>query len=167
MLTKAKDLRNKENLNAIPDKAGYYKWWAEREELDVILKALNVDFNDVANYMEESNNMYAIYVGIATKSIRDRLSIHLKRSFANSTLRRSISSIVVHKYDKDATNEFIDKLYVEYTTVDESIISEQAKKKLENKEDELMTEKYRVLNISGNKHTYENTKSIIARLKKN
>ena len=35
----AKDLREKDNLLKIPnDKPGYYKWWAKREQLNLLLK---------------------------------------------------------------------------------------------------------------------------------
>ena len=46
MIVKAIELRNKENLQKIKKVLGYYKWWAKRTELDIILTELNVKFDD-------------------------------------------------------------------------------------------------------------------------
>ena len=49
----AKDLRRKESIEIIPnDQPGYYKWWACRDEFDMILAALEVRYDDVASYVE-------------------------------------------------------------------------------------------------------------------
>ena len=56
----AKDLRNKETLATISNtNPGYYIWWAEREELDIILNALDVDLSSVESYINKKDNLYA------------------------------------------------------------------------------------------------------------
>lgn len=172
-MLKAKDLRKKENLKKIPnDKTGYYKWWANKKSLDVLLYNLNVEFDDIKYDIECKNNLYCIYVGIAVKeSIQDRLNWHINdkhdisrvKSGFLSTFRKSISSVVLHnQYDKDGTNEFIDKLYVEYFVGKYPIKSVEAKKEIENKELEIMSKYLRILNIKDNKHikAYEIKKAL-------
>ena len=124
MIVKAIELRDKENLQKIKKAPGYYKWWANRTELDVILNELNVKFDDIKSSIETQSDKFCIYIGIAVKeSIRDRLNWHINDTHTEtrvkygtlSTLRQSIASIVAHdQYDKKATDDFIDKLEVEY-----------------------------------------------------
>ena len=111
MIINAKELRNKEALLNIPnDLPGYYKWWAEKTELDIILLALDVDYTEMFSLIEQRDGLYCIYVGIAAKeSIRKRLDWHVNDTHTPSrvlngtlsTLRQSISSVVAHnQYDK-------------------------------------------------------------------
>jgi len=70
-----------------------------------------------------------------------------------STLRQSIASIVVHnQYDKKATDNFIDKLEVEYFLNDNPIKSIDAKNELTDIEKQLLQEHLRILNIRDNNH---------------
>ena len=154
--------RDKEHLKEISNLPGYYKWWAAQSELDVILKALNIQFSDIENALEIKEGLYCIYVGIAVKeSVRARLDWHVNDKHTAtqvlngtlSTLRQSISSIVTgNQFDKTATDSFIDKLYVEYFYCDEAIRSETAKHKLHETEKKLLAEYLRVLNIQENHH---------------
>ena len=162
MKTKAKELRYKANLLQIPNNLpGYYKWWAEKSELDIILLALNADFSELSSFIEQKDGLYCIYVGIAAKeSIRKRLDWHVNDTHTPSrvingtlsTLRQSISSVVVHnQYDKEATNAFIDKLTIEQFTIDDPIKSQAAIDKLHTIERSMMSEHLYVLNIQDNK----------------
>lgn len=161
-MIKAALLRNKENLKTISGLPGYYKWWAAQSELDVILKALNIQFSDIEQALEIKDGLYCIYVGIAVKeSVRARLDWHVNDKHTTSqvlngtlsTLRQSISSIVAgNQFDKEATDSFIDKLFVEYFYCDEAIKSEAAKHKLHETEKQLLAEYLRVLNIQENHH---------------
>lgn len=120
----AVDLRNKKELKRIDNKPGYYKWWANKSELKFILDKLSVKFETVESAIEEKDGLFCIYVGIAVKeSVRDRLDWHVNdkhseaqvRNGTLSTLRQSISSLVSqNQYDKKGTNDFIDKLKIEY-----------------------------------------------------
>ena len=162
MKINAKELRNKEALLNIPDRLpGYYKWWAEKPDLDIILLALDADFSELSSFIEQKDGLYCIYVGIAAKeSIRKRLDWHVNDSHTPSrvlsgtlsTLRQSISSVVTHnQYDKDATNAFIDKLTIEWFTIDDPIKSHEAIDKLYTIERNIMSEHLYVLNIQDNK----------------
>ncbi len=158
----AKELRNKAELLNIPnDLPGYYKWWAEKPELDIILLALNADYSELSSLMEQKDGLYCIYIGIAAKeSIRKRLDWHVNDSHTSSrvlsgtlsTLRQSISSVVAHnQFDKDATDAFIDKLKIEWFTIDDPIKSETAIDNLHTIERKIMSEHLYVLNIQDNK----------------
>ena len=158
----AKELRNKANLLNIPnDLPGYYKWWAKKSELDIILSALNAEFFELSSFIEQKDGLYCIYVGIAAKeSIRKRLDWHVNDAHTPSrvlngtlsTLRQSISSVVAHnQYDKDATDAFIDKLTIEFYTIDDPIKSPSAIDNLHIIERRIMSEHLYVLNIQDNK----------------
>ena len=161
-MIRASTLRDKAELIKISNQPGYYKWWAAQSELDVILRALNIKFGDIENALEIKDGLYCIYVGIAVKeSVRARLDWHVNDKHTASqvlngtlsTLRQSISSIVAsNQFDKEATNNFIDKLYVEYFYCNEPIKSEAAKIKLHETEKNLLAEYLRILNIQENHH---------------
>ena len=68
----ARDLRDKDNLLKIEDKPGYYKWWATREDLDFILERLSVSFDDIKSGLESRDGLYAVYVGIAVREVRQK-----------------------------------------------------------------------------------------------
>lgn len=161
----AKTLRNKQTVNTIPgDKPGYYKWWAEKSEVDLILKELNITYDFAEQYFEKKGNLYCIYVGIAAKeSIRKRLDWHVNdkhtpsrvKNGTLSTLRQSISSVVAHnQYDKTATDDFINKLSIEYYTINSPIKSTEAIEKLHSIERDLMQRNWYLLNIRDNKFVY-------------
>ena len=70
-----------------------------------------------------------------------------------STLRQSIASIVAHdQYDKKATDNFIDKLEVEYFFNEQPIKSTSVKNELTGIEKALLQEYLRILNIRDNNH---------------
>lgn len=154
--------RNKENLREIEEKPGFYKWWASKTEVCKILQELKVDFNEIEKALEEKNNLYCIYVGIAVnESVRDRINWHINdvhsesrvRDGTLSTLRQSISSIVSHnQFDKDNTNIFIDKLKIEYFYNENDIKSEKANEELHAIERGLLAKKLYILNIQENYH---------------
>ena len=77
--------------------------------------------------------------GKCIESIRDRLNWHINDTHTEtrvkygtlSTLRQSIASIIAHnQYDKKATDDFIDKLEVEYFFNEQPIKSANAKNEL-------------------------------------
>ena len=85
----ARDLRKKENLLAIENKAGYYKWWAGASEFEIILKELNVDLETIKSSVEIKDDLFCIYVGIAAKeSVRDRLNWHVNDSHTASRVKK-------------------------------------------------------------------------------
>ena len=86
-MIKAVSLRNKMKLNKIFSLPGYYKWWASRFLLDVILDTLNVPFPEIENALETKNGLYCIYVGIAVKeSVRNRLNWHVNDMHTSSSI---------------------------------------------------------------------------------
>lgn len=161
-MLKVSILRNKTELQKIPAAAGYYKWWCEKAELDVILNALDVKPVDVQQAIERQDDLFCVYVGIAAKeSVRARLNWHVNdkhtasrvKSGTLSTLRQSIASIVANnQFDKEATDSFIDKLHVEWFCIDSPIKSAEAKAKLYSVERNLLFDRLRILNIKDNLH---------------
>ena len=157
-------LRDKDELKKIPnDKPGYYKWWADRDTLQIILDKLNMQFDGIKNYLEVKNGYYCIYVGVAIKeSLQARLNWHINqinkptnvKSGTLSTLRKTISSLVgKNMLDTDATNDFINKLLVEYYLFDDSIKSQTAKDKIHKIENDLLNcDTLYILNIQDNHH---------------
>lgn len=176
IMYKANSFRDKNNLQMIPnDKPGYYRWWAKKPEFDLILSALDIDYDDIVEEVLETDGMYSIYVGIAAKeSIRNRINWHINdihsasrvKTGTLSTLRQSISSIVSHnQYDKESTDKFIDKLSVEVFPIDYQIKSEEAIQELDKIEKTLLSENLYVLNIRDNDYS-EMARQIRRRLSK-
>ena len=130
--------------------------------MKLILDVLDTDFSEVVPYIEQKDSLYCIYIGIAAKeSIRRRLDWHVNDSHTQSrvlngtlsTLRQSISSIVKHnQFDKTATDEFIDRLNIEWFTINDEIKSQSAIEKLHKVECSYMAKHLCVLNIQENKH---------------
>ncbi len=78
-------LGNKEKLQNIPNKAGYYKWWINKKDLNIILLKLKVNFEDIKDYIETKNNLYSIYVDISVKeSVRSRINWHVNDKHTKS-----------------------------------------------------------------------------------
>lgn len=156
-------LRKKEVLEQITNKKpGYYKWWAKKEDVEILLKKLDVDitFEDIESDIEKKEGMdlYCIYIGIAEKeSIGNRLDWHVNqehkpsaiKSGYLSTLRQSLSSLLSqNQKDEGVTNQFIDKLYIEYFEV-----AGEDKKELREIEKKEMEKHLYILNIHGNHHS--------------
>lgn len=164
IFTEAAYLREKHNLDLIPNnKPGYYKWWADKAALQIILNKLDMNFDAVGAHLEKNGDMYCIYVGVAIKeSLKARLDWHINqkhkynqiKSGTLSTLRQTISSIVSSNMaDEIATNEFIDKLTVEYYLYDYPIKSKLAFDEIHRIEQQLLTSNHLyILNIQGNSH---------------
>ncbi len=165
-------LRDKTQLSKISNnKPGYYKWWATRESLDIILGKLNIKFKDIENYLEEKNGYFCIYVGVAIKeSLKARLNWHINqinnptnvKHGTLSTLRQTISSLVgKNMLDTKATNDFIDKLLIEYYLSDYPIKSQEAKDEIHKIEHNLLNgEELYILNIQDNHHKLSPKKKI-------
>jgi hypothetical protein len=149
----SKNLRNNgDALSIIPDLPGYYKWWAPGS----IVKKLLGDFYEqllphLTQGQEEFGGYCYIYVGIATKSLRERLDWHVNQKHSLSaiksgflsTFRASISSLISgDQSDTDETNDIINEMLVEYE------ISEDFKEmeRMEMKKHQLP------LNIQGQPH---------------
>ena len=157
--------RDKEHLKEISNLTGYYKWWAAQSELNVILKALNIQFSDIEKALEIKDGLYCIYVGIAVKeSVRARLDWHVNdhhtinavRSGALSTFRQSLSSVLFSDQSKEQdTNSFIDRLTIHFFYF-ENLNSESDidKKTIEAKETGLINQYLHILNGSKNHNCF-------------
>ncbi len=175
-------LRDSRYLKQISnDRPGYYKWWAKKEDVEMLLEKLGVDvtFEDIESDIEkkEGLDLYCIYIGIAVnESIRNRLNWHVNQrhspSAVNSgflsTLRQSLSSILSHdQMNEEVTNQFIDKLYIEYFIDENDIRSSKAKEKIREIEKKAMKNHLYILNIQGNNHSQaRKIKKILRKIRK-
>lgn len=170
VLMPAKELRDKNNIIKIDDnKPGWYKWWCPLKELKILLNSKYIK----NKYLEEllpnltkrkinGKEYYYIYVGVAiNESIRDRLNWHVNQHHSKSsvesgflsTLRQTLSSLVAgNQYDEDKTNQFIDKLFIEYSSINLSIHSKEAKLKIDEIEKNEINNNLLPLNIRDNKN---------------
>jgi hypothetical protein len=167
----AKDLR-------VSNKPGWYRWWAPEKALEQLLNSQYVSkkyYNELKPKMTEKNGRFYIYVGIAVNlPVRNRLDcwhvnqqhkIQYIKHRTLSTLRQSIASLVAGDLSKEeATNDFIDMLYIEYYTSDYPTDSRKAEENLGEIEEYEMDKYVLPLNISGN-HRPE-LKPFISDLKK-
>ena len=166
----AKELRLKEKINNISkDKPGYYKWWCRKKELKLLLNSKYITgkyYKEILPYLTkkeiDGDTYYYIYVGVAiNESIKERLNWHVNQHHTKSsvvsgflsTLRTTLSSLICgDQYNEIDTNKFIDKLYVEYTTIDLPIHSKEAKEKIEFIEKNEINNNVLPLNIRDNKN---------------
>ena len=143
----------------IPSKPGYYMWWAKEEEVKKLLNEHYQDFK-LEPGSDELDGYYLIYYGISS-SIRKRLNDHINQEHSDinvdkgylSTFRQTISSLLTGKQrgedSQKKTDEFIDKLKVQYFIVSKSW-DDEVKKDLEETEKEAFKEYILPLNIRGN-----------------
>ena len=161
----AKDLRDKEKMNEVPRCPGYYKWWAKKEELQQLLEKLEIDETVALQHIETKNFndvvYYGVYVGIAGKSLRQRIvSNHIKGNTRASTLRYDLACMFGRDiHDELAVNAFLDNLIVEFYPCD---AREQA---IQAENDHLFGGKYLyVLNNSKNTQ-HPLAKQVVAKIK--
>jgi len=170
ILIPARKIRLKEHLIKIPNnKPGWYRWWCPETELKRLLNSKYISKKYLEKIMShltkkeiKGRTYYYVYVGVAiNESIRDRLNWHVNQHHSKSsvesgflsTLRQSLSSLVAgNQYDEIATNNFIDKLIIEYTSINLSIHSKEAKYEIETIEKNEINSNVLPLNIRDNKN---------------
>jgi hypothetical protein len=171
IVVQAKDLRDKRNLNRVPnDKPGWYRWWAPEKALALLLNSQYISkeyLEELKPYFSKGSGVMAgyfcIYVGVAVKeSIQARLNWHVNQRHTDtcvqcgtlSTFRQSIASLMSgNQHDEVSTNYLIDMLAVEYSTVDYPIKSQQAKEAIEQIERDEIARMILPLNIKHNNHS--------------
>lgn len=150
----------------IPDISGYYKWWANKETLFELLTKLGLPLKEYSDYLEYSDGLYCIYVGVATKrTLRSRIDWHInqKHTIGNvkngvlSTLRQTISSVMASDmYAEDETNLFLNKLKLQVFPTSHVGNRELATQEISKIEKGLLSgQNYLyLLNIKENKHPH-------------
>jgi len=152
----AKDLRT---AKIAYNDAGCYKWWARETNVELLVKGLNkisksetIDFNEVKNRSEKqfekdsNSDFYCIYVGLS-QNLRKRLNTHVNRTIRNSTLRKTLASVLEyysHNNFETEIDEFIDNLKLSYI--------ELPNENIDKKETELINEYFHILNNDKNNH---------------
>lgn len=164
-IVRAKDLRKESELDKVPKGIGYYKWYAEKQDLNLLLRKLGLSFDSIPqDQWDIENGLYCIYLGIAKKSLRERLDWHVNdhhtinavRSGALSTFRQSLSSVLFSDQSKEQdTNSFIDRLTIHFFYF-ENLNSESDidKKTIEAKETGLINQYLHILNGSKNHNCF-------------
>ena len=165
LIVAAKDLRKDTEIKKIPEGIGYYKWFASIDDLKMILNKLELSFDSIpSDQWEIENGLYCIYLGIARKSLRERLDWHVNNhhtlKFVSSgylsSLRQSLSSILFSDQSKEKeTNDFIDRLLIHYYYFENlNPESKTDRKTIENLETELINEHLHILNDKKNKNEF-------------
>ena len=159
-LEKVTSLRR--DMQSVSDKPGVYQWWADKDDLLIILQALSMQFSNVQSDLEEQDGFYCIYAGMAWReSLRSRLNWHINqkntissvKSKFLSTLRQSIAAILgVPMTDTETVNNFMDRLRVSYDAIDFAIKSQEAKQAAHDWErNKFNSGKFYILNIQENR----------------
>ena len=167
------DLRG--NLKNLEEKQGYVKWWAKREEFNLILNKLNVDFDNIKEALDEKEGLYCIYIGRSTnRPIAEYLNMqlfgnHNEKLFTTgvSAFRKTIASIVCSNWAcGERTDKFLDKLKVEISYVDYPVKSQEAKDELQRILVSYFENHLYVLNRQNNNHPLaKNIKSNLKNLR--
>ena len=159
MMIDVVDLRG--NLKELEKKQGYVKWWAKRSELDLILKKLNVDFDDIKDALDVKEGLYCIYIGRSTnREIAGYLNMqligrHNKSLFSSgvSAFRKTIASIVCNNWAcGEETDNFLDKLKVEISYIDYPVKSQEARDELNRIVVSFFEKNLYILNRQNNNH---------------
>ena len=160
-------LRDVNERKQFEGKKGYVKWWAKKTELDSILDKIDVDYEDIKEYLEINNDLYCIYVGksqgrVLSQYLRQEINgKHTKISqktgkFAFRTsipiLKRYISSIFFkNQAFEEETNEFLDKLKIEVIVIDEFSEIQDIKTEISNQVNHLFEKNFYIFNINTDK----------------
>ncbi|MBS7401889.1 MAG: hypothetical protein KIG16_05240 [Eubacteriales bacterium] len=142
-LIKGADIRNdKELLNKLPiPLAGLCKVWVKRQELEIILQRLQLNFDEIYEELVKKGDYYCIFVG-CRNCLKRRLQEHVNGPIDKSSFFRSLSGIL-----ENSLNSFIDNLYFE--CIDENDFDGTRK---DEKNSLLSSGKFYVLNINENPH---------------
>ena len=170
-IVKAVDLRKNLSENPVPEGVGYYKWYATKEDFIKLLEELELDFDNIPpEQWDIENGLYCIYLGIATKSLKNRIvdwhinqhnTLSLIKSGYLSTLRNSISSVLFkNQADETGTNNFIDGLTIHYYYFDDLDPNlESSGEQIEKLETGLINDGHlKILNGAKNKNPYRSRK---------
>lgn len=166
----AKNLREKAELRKVTKLLpGWYRWWASKESLKKLLNSKFIS-KEYMSYLVKhltkkriyNKTYYYVYVGVAVKeSIQERLNWHVNQKHSKtsvesgflSTLRQTLSSLIAgNQYDEEATNDFIDTLFIEYYPIDYPIKSKEAKVLIEEIEKSELNSNVIPLNLRDNKN---------------
>ena len=63
MMFEVSKLRNSNQYSQFEGKKGYIKWWARKDELNIILDELDVKYEDIKEFLETKDDLYCIFIG--------------------------------------------------------------------------------------------------------
>lgn len=113
------------DLKSIKNKAGWYKVWVTRNNLNQLLNGLGQNFEELKSYIETKEELYCIYVGKAKNNdggLQGRLKNHFGSRVDGSTLKKSLSAILAGGKDdetrKKTVNDFMNNVSIEYGYAD-------------------------------------------------
>lgn len=156
----------KNNLDELEDKQAYVKWWAKRNELDLLLDKLNVNFEDIKDALDVKDDLYCIYIGQSKNRV---ISEYLRMQFFDkSSFTISISSLLTSTpLDKEVVKDFMDKLKVEIFSVNLPVKSEEAKNELDSSISACLEKNLYILNSQKNYHPLaKNIKKTLSEIRK-
>ena len=132
MMFELSQLRDNNQYSQFEGKRGYIKWWARRTELDIALNELDVNYEDIKEFLEIRDDLYCIYIGQPkTQELLPYLKQQIFQKHVNmadgilyyklpiSSLKRSIYSIFLNNPNLWCKlDEFIDKLLIEVIVIE-------------------------------------------------
>lgn len=162
MIFKVSELRDVNQYRQFEGKKGYLKWWAKITELNLILDELDVNYDDIEEFLEIKDDLYCIFIGQPrTRNLSAYLyqEIHQKHvnrrngvlSFRKSItkLKRSVYSIFLNNPALGCkTREFFDKLMIEVIVVDNLSNVQDIKKET----DDLLKKHFYIFNRNSKYH---------------
>lgn len=128
---------------------GVYRWWFPAEQAKQLLGVFSMPINTdyVMKHSIDGMEYWALYCGISV-NLHNRVKQHLKGPFTNSTLRRTIRTLICPNSSNAETlvSKFLDFCFWEWKYTD----SRQSAKDIEDEELSQCTYCY-PLNIDDNK----------------
>lgn len=166
MMFEVSKLRNSNQYSQFEGKKGYIKWWARKDELNIILDELDVKYEDIKEFLETKDDLYCIFIGqpktqelpaylkqeIILKSTRivDGI-LYFRKSI--SSLKRSIYSIFLNNPSLGCkTREFLDKLFIEVIVIDNIGDVQNIRKETDPIVDDLFRKYFYIFNMDSKYH---------------
>ena len=166
MIESAYNLRRNRLAN-VPNQPGCYKWWFRRDGAELLLRNVPcINWGDIQTQTINGSTYYALYFGIATKSLNQRLDWHINqqhtpsqiKSGTISTLRITIGSLlgIPASQSQQSVNNFMDTYcYVEYDVKPSSEVAR------DEEWEELNLSNYYPVNLQENGNSDKETKDYI------
>ena len=165
MMFELPQLRDNNQYSQFDGKRGYIKWWARKTELNLILDELDVDYEDIEEFLEIRDDLYCIYIG---QPKTQDISLYLKQQIIQkppnmedvlyyklsiSSLKKSIYSIFLNNPDLwSKIDEFLDKLFIEVIVIDYLSDVQDIDKEINRIVEELFRKHFYIFNMTSEYH---------------
>ena len=160
------ELKDINQYSQFEGKRGYIKWWARKKELNIILDELDVNYEDIEEFLEITDDLYCIYIGQPrTRELLPYLQQEINQKHTKMVdgilyFRRSISGLKRSIYSIFLNNpalwfkidEFLDKLMIEVIVIDYISTVQDIKKETDTIVDDLLRNHFYIFNMNSEYH---------------